>query len=195
MPFTAKHRETDERIVVTDAERLAAVKASDLVCPFCERAVFQRGGGLSIVRRHFAHRAKCDAPFLPEDYKGGESELHLICKSWLAGNFPAFFPDRNCEGAQSEYEVILQCTAQRRIADVMVAFADGSRVALEAQLASITPDALEQRTHDYETAGVDVVWCFGGSAATDSNRRWSLQAFGVYFTFEMHESGFTTVQL
>lgn len=195
MPFTAKNSKTGERIVITDTERLEAAGLDNLVCPFCERAVFQRGGGLSLVRRHFAHRIACDAPFLPEDYRGGESDLHLICKSWLAGNFPAIFPDRNCAGAQAEYEVILECTAQRRIADVLVTFTDGSRVALESQLASITPDTLEKRTHDYETAGVDVVWCFGGSAATDNNRRWAIEAFGVYFAFEIHDNGYTSVHL
>lgn len=195
MPFTAKLRDTGERITITDDERMRSVHMGDLVCPFCERPMFQRGGGLTAVRLHFAHRAKCDTPWLPEDYRAGESDMHLMCKSWLAGNFQAFFPDRDCTNAQTDYEVILECAEQRRIADVMVTFADGAQVALEAQLASITPEKLEARTYDYETAGVDVVWCFGGSAATDTNRRWALQAFGVYFAFEIHERGYSTIRL
>lgn len=202
MPFIAKIRTTGERLSVLDYERMLDMSKDDIVCPFCDEPMYIRGGDRTAYRRHFAHRIECGADWLPEEYASGlETIEHLAGKEWLKLNFRNLLSDEYIKGAVAEYEVIVPIPAvgsypaRKRVADVMVTFPDGRQIALECQLASITPEQLEERTHDYQRAGVDVRWVLGKTADRHQNRSWCEQHFGVSYSFDFtygSNSGTTT---
>lgn len=187
MPFVAKHRTTNGRIEVEHIPD--GVTPDDLLCPLCDQPLFLRGGAAK-VRRHFAHRfAECSADWVVEgDYRGGESIEHKNGKAYLAEKAAALFSGRP-PIVENRFEVILETGAIKRIADVLVTFADGSRCAIECQLASITPETIQERTNDYAAFGVDVVWVLGNAAHTAPNRDWVMGVFGCVFTIRFTESG------
>lgn len=191
MPFIAKIRTTGERLPIFDYERILALDKSLIVCPFCEGAMFIRGGDRTAYRRHFAHRSECGATWLPEEYTSGlETAEHLAGKEWLKLNFRDLLGDEYIKGATAEYEMVVDVPAdgtrpaRRRVADVLVTFPDGRLIALECQLASITPDVLAERTYDYQRAGIDVRWVLGKTADRTQNQDWCEEHFGVSYSFD-----------
>lgn len=191
MPFIAKDRITSERLNIQDYERVNALSKEDILCPFCDGSMYIRGGDRTAYRRHFAHRIECGADWLPEEYASGlETAEHLSGKEWLKLNFRHLLADEFITGTTAEYEIIVHVPAyagvpaRKRIADVMVTFPNGRQIALECQLASITPETLEERTNDYQRAGVDVRWVLGKTAANPQNSSWCNDTFGVCYRFD-----------
>lgn len=191
MPFIAKIAATGERLNIQDYERVNALSKDDILCPFCDGAMFIRGGDRTAYRRHFAHRIECGADWLPEEYASGlETAEHLSGKEWLKLNFRHLLADEFITGTTAEYEIVVNVPAyagvpaRKRIADVMVTFPNGRQIALECQLASITIETLEERTHDYQRAGVDVRWVLGKTAANPQNCSWCEDTFGVCYRFD-----------
>ncbi|MEQ9671190.1 competence protein CoiA family protein [Coleofasciculus sp. G2-EDA-02] len=94
----------------------------------------------------------------------------------------------NSLGVKYEFVIKLE-TGKKRIIDVASFLPDGSMEAHEVQLCAITPEELEERTVDYENASISVVWWFGKSANTQSNRDWYYHRFGeVPPIFSFNES-------
>ena len=191
MPFIAKTRQGGMRLSIQDYEQVDALGKDDIVCPFCDGTMFIRGGDRTAYRRHFAHRIECGADWLPEEYASGlETAEHLSGKEWLKMNFRHMIADEFVTGTTAEYEIIINVPAyagvpaHKRITDVMVTFPNGRQIALECQLASITPETLEERTNDYQRAGIDVRWVLGKTADRDQNRRWCDEHFGVCYSFD-----------
>ncbi len=84
-----------------------------------------------------------------------ESLFHIEGKAQIAKWARAKYPNVEVVEEQASN------TARDRIADVMVNFANGSRVAIEIQYAALTPDAWQLRHDSYAAQGIRDVWLFG----------------------------------
>lgn len=167
MPFVAMQRSTGRRIDITRVANPAKdIDRTDIVCPHCEARMTVVSG--AVVVSHFRHVVTCTSPM----NQHGETIEHLIGKRYVADYL------RGYHGTTATIDFEVPIAEVSRIADVMVVFQNGNRVAHEIQLASITAEELEQRTADYWIAEVDVVWWLGKSAYTDNNREWCLGRFG-----------------
>jgi competence CoiA-like predicted nuclease len=177
MPFIALNAETRERIDITTIENPRLVlKPGECICQLCEIPMIIKAG--QIMRAHFAHVAAC-----PTDYESHpESQEHREAKVFLATHSHEAFAEYT--DAKIEYEVPIP--EVMRIADLLVTFPMGWRIAHEIQLASITTETLEARTNDYLQAGIDVVWWLGKSANTPANRDWCRQTFGYALSLNIH---------
>src|SRR6266567_2320227 len=175
MPFVALHKTTRERIDITRiAKPREVLKSGEFVCQLCDTPMIIKAG--LVVRAHFAHTATCNT-----DYRSHpESPEHRAAKIYLREKLPAIYAEYKI--AKLEYEVPIP--EVRRIVDLLAIFPSGHKVAHEVQLASITTEELEERTGDYERAGIDVIWWLGKSASTPTNRNWCLQTFGAAFTID-----------
>ena len=124
-----------------------------------------------IVRAHFAHKAACTSPYQahPEspEHRAGKYFIAERVREQLAPDYP---------NVAIDFEVPVP--EANRVADVMVTFPNGWRIAHECQLASITAEQLGRRTEDYLRAGVDTVWWLGKSANTPANRNWCVEYLG-----------------
>jgi len=137
MPFVAKRKGTGERVDITLIENPRGVlKPGECICQVCDTPMIVKAG---LVRQHhFAHVGRCSG-----DYQSHpESPAHQDAKRFLAANLRKQF--REYANTSIEYEVPLP--EIRRIADLLVTFPTGWRVAHEVQLASITTEQLQERT-------------------------------------------------
>lgn len=149
-----------------------SIRAQQWRCKFCHHEMTPKMG--PVRTWHFGHAPDAtDCPFERESEP--ESPHHQLLKRTsaeaLARHFAAQTP-------QVEYEVRLPQAG--RIADALLTLADGSRVAVEAQLSPITLEELMVRTRAYHQAEIEVVWVFleerlkaGGLWA--ELRRWLLE--------------------
>ena len=174
MAFIAHDRQTNQRIDITQIEQpRATLKQEDLICQLCGQAMIIKAG---MVRRpHFAHKGtQCDT-----DYQfHPESPSHHEAKLFLVQHLSTVFTEYT--SAQFQYEIPIP--EIRRVADILVEFPMGWRIAHEIQLAAITLEELQERTTDYERAGIDVYWWLGHRANTEINRRWCEETFGYALT-------------
>ncbi len=177
MPFVAEHKESHARIDITQvANPRLEIDQEQCICPLCGEAFTMRVG--MILRPHFAHRIRvCNTEYSTHK----ESLAHLEAKLYLRDHLRREFPEYSA--ASIELEVKLQPIW--RVADVLVTFPSGWRQAHEVQLASITREELEQRTNDYTSMGIDVVWWLGNQADTDSNRMWCVEKFGYSVSLQL----------
>lgn len=172
MPFIAKLISTGERVDITRIENpRQSLRAADIVCQLCGEPMIVKAG--LIVRPHFAHKTQCTSDYAAHP----ESLEHLATKRYLADALRA--------GAPEYFDVPIDFEVPvpevRRVADLMITFPTGHRIAHEVQLASITTEELQARTNDYLHAGIDVVWWLGGSADTPANREWTTLNLGAAF--------------
>jgi competence protein CoiA len=178
MPFVAHDRETKERIDITRYRNpRAELQAERLICQLCGVPMIIRQG--LVIRPHFAHTRSCSTPYASHP----ESPEHLLGKetvsTWLR-------KQQGFEGATVELEVPIH--ARKRIADIFVTFPQGHKLAVEIQLASITPGDLAARTKDYFDDDTDVIWVLGKDALRGaSNVQWCTTVLGGYL-----QLGFTT---
>ena len=133
MPFIAKRWGTDERIDITTIEFPRAVlELVRCVCQICGANMIIKAG--MIRQHHFAHVAACS-----EEYGSHpESSAHRNAKLFLATHLREQFQEYT--DVVIEYEVPIR--EVMRIADLLVTFSTGWRVAHEVQLASITTEQL-----------------------------------------------------
>ena len=174
MPFIAIDRTTNQRVDISEITNPREVfKNGNLVCQICGQQMMIRAG--LMIRHHFAHYPKreCDNsnyrighPETPQ-HDFAKKEVTRILREDLKKKVP---------GAIIEYEVPIP--EARRIADVLVTFPMGWRIAHEIQLAKITIQDLEERTDDYNAVGIDVFWWLGKDADNVLNRDWCVQRFG-----------------
>jgi competence protein CoiA len=170
MPFIALHRETKQKIDISEIENPRAVlKSGDWVCQLCNKPLIIKAG--FIVAAHFAHYAgECTS-----DYKAHpESPEHRFAKKKLA----TLLTEKMGEYSDAFVDYEVRVPEVNRVADVMAVFPMGWRVVHEVQLASTTSEELEQRSNDYNRAGIDVVWWLGKNADTPGNRAWCIRTFG-----------------
>lgn len=179
MPFIAIHAATKERIDITRIENpRASLKSGECLCQLCSEPMIVKAG--LIVRPHFAHYAQCGSEYRFHP----ESPEHRLAKRELSRILREQFVEYT--DALIEYEVPIP--EIRRVADILVTFPMGWRIAHEVQLCSITIEELEARTHDYNSAGIDVMWWLGKAADTSTNRNWCLQMFGQSLSLNIHLS-------
>lgn len=76
--------------------------------------------------------------------------------------------------------------ARKRVADVLVELPSGWSIAHEIQLASITPNQLEERTRDYALEGIDVIWWFGSNMSPQC-REWVLEREQAVYILDFEE--------
>lgn len=187
MPLVAEARKSENEVWrLVDVTQHVAPKRSlagmEFRCPGCKTSMHLKAG--VFVMAHFAH-----APGSQDCAQAGESMEHIHAKIQLAETLAK---QAEYDGATIHKEFWLP-EVQRR-ADLLVVFPDGLREVHEIQLAAITPNELEQRTHDYEQAGIGSVgWWFGANAGTANNKAWAKQRIGGYGTLEFYES--TSVRL
>lgn len=131
-----------------------------LTCKFC-------GSGLTIKHglireKHFAHLrdASCDYERLQGE---PESREHLALKRWVSDWYKA-----NVPMCKVELEKIV-CDG-KRIADVFITYPTGFEEVVECQMSSITPEAVLERTADYERYGYPCYWFFASRLLTNSFR-------------------------
>ncbi|WP_338251533.1 competence protein CoiA [Dictyobacter halimunensis] len=175
MPFVAQHRVTGERIDITRYRNPSKeIQPQDCICPLCEGDLIMRIG---LIRQpHFAHRATCES-----QYKSNpESAAHRNAKLYLQNHLREEFP----EYTQATIELEVKLEPIWRVADLLVTFPTGLRQAHEVQLASITTGKLQERTNDYTSMGVDVVWWLGGHANTQENQLWCIETFGYSLSIQ-----------
>lgn len=172
MPFIALHKETGERLNILDLpiEYLRSFPVGAIVCQLCESPMFPReahtrkGGS---VRAHFVHtRRECSDRHPGYEGGSGERTEHLRGKQYLVEEWLPRY--RRYEGATLEYEQRIPETGQ--IADVLVTLPNGHRIAHEMQLAPISIEQLQERSNEYNSAGVDVYWHLGLAADAKPNR-------------------------
>lgn len=175
MPFIAYMRQTRERVDITKIHAPRQVlKAGELVCQLCGAEMIIKAG--MIKRPHFAHASSCSSAYGSHP----ESAEHRAGKEYLRAQLPLLFQEYR--EAALEYEVPIPSI--HRVVDLLVTFPKGHTIAHEVQLASITVEQLEERTADYERAGIDVVWWLGKSADTPATRAWCIQKFGISFLID-----------
>lgn len=184
MGLKGKHRETGaEALIVDRFEDIRAWHfAGVLVCPFCDEPVVpvrehQRAGAW--VQAYLRHQGTCSTGLAHHP----ESPEHHAAKRWIRDTIPGVY---GYPVALSDLEV--RMPEINRIADVCFTLESGERIVHEAQLAAISVDELEARTNDYQSLGYAVVWHFGKSAATDTNKQWAFRRLGgcEVLTFEEH---------
>ena len=101
-------------------------------------------------------------------HQEGKREVKKYCEEMFASY-----------NSQIEYEYVVKLpTGKWRIIDVAVIHPNGIIDAHEVQLCRITPDQLEERSHDYRTQNINSYWYFGGNANTSENIEWYFESFG-----------------
>ncbi len=175
MPLVAKDSNTGARIDITqlDNPRLS-LKSRDMCCPYCDQTVFVVGG--KFVCWHFRHKV-----LTPGCPSSGETPEHLAAKAHLRNILKDIFDDYT--DAAIDLEVWIPEINRR--ADIMVSFPMGWRVAHEIQLSGISIEELEERTHDYYRAGIDVYWWLGKNGNTPANQYWCREFFGFFLTINV----------
>lgn len=179
MPFIAKLKSTKERIDITHFENpRLEINKNDCICQLCDEPLFIKAG--FIISAHFVHYSGgCES-----DYeRKAESEEHRLAKRKIAAYFRNTYQDRNIL-----IELEKPLPEIKRVADVLITFPGGWQIAHEIQLSNITIERLAERTTDYNTIGIDVVWWLGKAANTETNKEWCWDAQGGYFLLRFGET-------
>lgn len=184
MPFVAKHKDTGERCYIPAIDNPRdRLKYGDWVCQNCGQPLFIREAHLRkgyLVRAHAVHMGPCDGKYEPCP----QSLEHLWAKAYLAQVLKQEYERRGSKPQiDVEMPIDMDWRPRGRIVDVLVTWPMGWRVAYEIQLASITPQELQDRTNDYARSGIDVVWLMGADRKSDTpqNRAWCIREFGYYY--------------
>jgi competence protein CoiA len=180
VPFVALDV-SDKRVNILEADDLIAAQAQKYLCPLCKSPMGLRAVRSQYFRPHFAHFAACTSPlYRPESYE------HLITKERLIHDLKTRYG--SILDINIEPEVIIP--EANRVADVLITFPMGWRIAHEIQLSSITVSEIQQRTDDYARCGIDTVWWLGKAGDSNAIRKWCTERFGYYLSlrFETIES-------
>jgi competence protein CoiA len=178
MPFIALDIQTNKRVDITKIpDPRQVLKKEHMRCQLCGSPLIIKAG--LIKQAHFAHSV---GPCSTEYQFHVESREHREAKLFLVTHLREEFEEYTM--ATFEYEVPLP--EIKRVADILVTFPMGWRVAHEVQLSAITIEEMQQRTEDYERAGIDVIWWLGKSANTPGNRAWCETTFGYALTIYDH---------
>ncbi|MEO6752495.1 MAG: competence protein CoiA family protein [Chthoniobacteraceae bacterium] len=174
MPFIALDPVTNERVDATRLdEPLEVARAKSYLCqlPDCKQPMRLRVYSKK-RRTHFWHLSGCEcASRLEHHPQSREHEEGVFAlREWLQKHLASAFT------RPIHREVpLMECG---RVADLLVAFPCGWRVAFELQLSAITLDALDARIQSYLRSGTDVIWFIGKSADTVAVRDFLASRYG-----------------
>jgi competence CoiA-like predicted nuclease len=176
MPFIAIDKISGKRIDITTIEKpKQTLRDGQFVCQLCEQPMFIRSGDIRIT--HFYHKAVCHSDiFVPQER---ETEEHLFGKKEIARMLREQF---NNQHVLIEYERPLK--EIRRVADILITYPMGWRLAQEIQLSDISEKEIEERTNAYESIGIDVIWWLGKKVRL-STRDWCIERFGRVYTIKI----------
>ena len=179
--FIARNRETGQRIDITQySDPKLELSNAVCVCPFCDSQLIIRDGPVRTA--HFAHRSiECDSSLI----RHPESIEHHEGKRFVANYLQEQFADL-LEEINIQFEVHIK--EANRIADVLIQFPMGWRVAHEIQLSPISRNQLQERTEDYARSGIDTIWWLGRKADNADNRAWCIEKFGCTYTINFTAS-------
>jgi competence protein CoiA len=173
MPFIAIDETTGNRIDITMIEKpRTTLQCGKFICQICRQPLFIRAGDKYLT--HFYHRTTCHSKTRRECEK--ETPEHLFGKREMMQMLREQF---NGQKVKIEYEFYLE--EIDRIADILVIYPMGWRMAHEIQLSNISKEEIEERTNDYESVGIDVVWWLGKKVGIET-RDWCKERFGRIFT-------------
>lgn len=178
MPFIALNKTTRQRIHAKEVSyNVSKEQKEQWICQVCEQPMNIRAGRYII--RHFYHLSTCTSKYSYHK----ESTEHLLGKEWIVEQLQ--HPYWSYKEAIIELEVRLP--EIMRIADILVSFPDGQRIAHECQLSPIPLAELQQRSRDYLQADINVYWWMGEKASkVPGVLEWLLQTFGFYLTINFH---------
>lgn len=156
--LSAQLKTQEERLETHDMAELRRtrtpedIRSGEWSCKFCEVGMIPV---LGVTREwHFRHqRQASECPSHAE--LEPESERHRLLKR-TAGE--ALKQHYGAQVAALEFEARVKDAG--RIADALLTFRNGLRVAVEAQVSPISLENLQKRTHSYTGAEVDVIWTF-----------------------------------
>jgi len=181
MPFTAEAQNGNGVWRFVDITKFATpkldLKGHELRCtdPDCHAPVIIKHG--LVLTPHFAHKANAGSPDCI--FSGApESEDHRLAKAQIMyklGSLPRY------QGADIRPEQTIRIEDRKRLADVLVTWTDGAREVHEIQLSRTTIEECEERTYDYQAAGIDsIIWWFGGANRYDASlHQWAKQESGA----------------
>lgn len=174
--FIAINQNTGERVDITTIENPRITLENGLfLCQLCGQPMFIRGGGFYI--HHFCHKVLCQS----DEYGHREKETpeHLFGKHEIAKMLHEQFDGQS---VKIEYEVPLK--EIKRVADILVTYPMGWRLAHEIQLSDISKEDIEIRTSDYESIGIDVIWWLGEKIRNEVKNLF-VERFGRVFTVKV----------
>lgn len=176
MPFVAIDKETNSRINILQVEnpRLTLAK-KNMICQVCGKPVFIRNRNGYLI--HFFHTGECEGDIYKKH--SGETPEHQFCKIEVERLLKEQFQGQNIQIFQ---EFFIKKINQ--IADVLIEFPMGWRLAHEIQLSNIHKDEIVSRTQGYESLGIDVIWWLGNKV-NDEIRNWCEERYGNVFTIRI----------
>ena len=130
MTFIDLQKDTLERIDITKYEHpRLIIKSGDCVCQLCGSPLIVRAG--NVYRAHFSHygERECKSEFKSHPESPEHREAKIILAQFLKENYLEY------SSARFDFEVPVR--EVKRVADVLVSFPMGWRVAHEIQLAGI----------------------------------------------------------
>ena len=183
--LTATFKDTDKVIDITEYKHPRSEISKDgLVCLECGWPLYIKEG--SVIIPHFCHM-----PHAPESCTAWKNESieHDLGKRWVRDCLRREYKGKS--GMIVELEKWIPEINQR--ADVLVTYPFGWQMAHEIQLSPIDINEIKERTHGYESAGIDVIWWL-----TETSKRyveqWVREKFGQVFTIEIerHNEGYSS---
>jgi len=181
MPFVAINTTTSSRMHISQVPKpLTEVTRDCWACQLCEQPMLIRGGVL--VRRHFYHLQQCST-----DYRfHADTAEHLLGKDWIVQQLQHEL--WGYTGADIEMEVPIP--EIKRVADVLVTFPNGWRIAHACQLTPISLDEIKQCTAEYVQQGIDLYWWMGLSALNKPGvKDWLVSTYGFALIISFTETG------
>jgi competence protein CoiA len=177
--LTAANKNTDQIIDITEYEHpKLQISKEGLVCPECGWPLYIKAG--SIVIPHFCHM-----PNAPENCTAWKNESleHDYGKLWVRDCLR-----REYAGKDGVFIVLEKWISEiHQRADILVTYPFGWQMAHEIQLSPISLDEIKERTHGYESAGIDVIWWL-----TEKSKRyveqWVREYFGQVFVIEIERN-------
>jgi competence protein CoiA len=177
MPFIALNPATGKRIDITQYEQPKRdLNPDEVVCQLCNQAMRIKDG--PVVRAHFAHIMQCTNT---EYQAHPESYHHDLGKHWIAEQLRGEL----WKYTNATIELEVPIPEIKRVADILVTFPNGWRIAHECQLADLGLEELQQRTEDYNRAGIDVFWWLGKVALTRYSK-WVFENYGYILSLRFN---------
>lgn len=192
MPFSALYIPENRVVTIDDGGQQPRElwRLGELRChlPGCEHPMTIVCGSERAF--HFRHmNGECGCDFVDAEQRA-ESHEHRLGKRFVARGRSSELQEAGIHGFTVHFE--RPFPSVRRIADVCLVYAGGWSEVHEVQCSHIDPGELENRIHDYWSAGADVWWWFSDSLGV-ANRAAidKAKSMGVplgSFTVETHES-------
>lgn len=183
MPLIAQQTSTGDRIDITEFlnrnDVLLKYDRDDIQCPYCQGRMHlvAPNGRLMFWR----HNVQCgsDVARSPESAQHNAAKRSIV--TYLRGQ------------AHESVEVFLEyhlpyVGEHGRIADVAMRYPTGHVVVYEIQLSQISVEELAARSADYQRAGIDDHWLFGGRAACSQRLLdWAIENFAYAGVIDIAE--------